>query len=166
MKITAFASAVAAIAMIASPVLAKDTKIKTVAQATAISQNQNVNQNNNRSSVNVERSAPGFGVGGGNCSDAVSLSLIGGGGGFSFMNGVCKDEIKVGIVGRSLGSAAQAEFTCGLSYARNLSACRALNARVAQTTRASVRPSQSNVGYATAPARKGPPTVAEWLASR
>lgn len=68
--------------------------------------------------------APGFGVGGGYCSNGLSLSFPGGGFGFSAMERVCKTEISARVAKTYLGPQAAAQYVCSQSEFRNLSACR------------------------------------------
>lgn len=99
---------------------------------TSVSQAYSASQ----SSVNQQdrAQAPGFGVGGGYCSDAASLSVPGGGFGFSTMSKVCKDEKLLGLADKYFGRTAARQIGCeNVKEFRTLPHCiNARNAKAAQ----------------------------------
>lgn len=68
--------------------------------------------------------APGFGVGGGYCSNAASVSFPGGGFGFSFMERMCKTEVGARVAKTYLGATPAAQYVCSQAEFRNLTVCR------------------------------------------
>lgn len=84
------------------------------------------NNNGNTQSTNFRDrlQAPGFGVGGGYCSDGLSVSFPGGGFGFSSMVRVCKTEIGARVAKTYLGPSAAAQYVCQQPEYRSLAACR------------------------------------------
>lgn len=106
------------LAVVASPAFAggNSNKNTNVAQSYSASQ----------SSINQQdrRQAPGFGVGGGYCSDAASISVPGGGFGFSTMSRVCKQEKLLGMADQYFGRPAARQVGCEqVKEFRNLPAC-------------------------------------------
>lgn len=79
---------------------------------------------NNSTSFRDRLQAPGFGVGGGYCSNAASVSFPGGGFGFSFMERACKVDINARVAKTYLGSQPAAQYVCQQREFSNLSVCR------------------------------------------
>lgn len=91
---------------------------------------QSWSQSSSKSSINQQdrAQAPGFGVGGGYCSDAASISVPGGGFGFSTMSRVCRQEKLLGMANTYYGGAAARQVGCeNIREFRTLPAC--VNAR-------------------------------------
>src|SRR6478609_3822091 len=76
--------------------------------------NASASNNGNSQTTNFRDrlQAPGFGVGGGYCSNGLSISFPGGGFGFSSMERMCKVEIGARVAKSYLGSNSAAQYVC------------------------------------------------------
>lgn len=113
--------AFAVVALATSPALAGSKN-----KNNNVSQSWSQSQASSRSSINQQdrAQAPGFGVGGGYCSDAVSASFPGGGFGFSTMSRVCKQEKLLGMADTYYGRPAARQVGCeNVKEFRSLPAC-------------------------------------------
>lgn len=99
----------------------KSTSRATGGKAEANANNSGVN---NSTSFRDRLQAPGMGVGGGYCSNALSLSFPGGGFGFSAMERMCKIEIGARVVNTYINRPNAAAYVCGQREFANLPACR------------------------------------------
>lgn len=87
---------------------------------------QSWSQSSSKAAINQQdrAQAPGFGVGGGYCSDAASVSFPGGGFGFSTMSRVCKQEKLLGMANTYYGGSAARQVGCeNIREFRTLPAC-------------------------------------------
>lgn len=106
--------------------------------STSTSISQNFNQNSINNSIKDRAQAPGFGVGGGYCSDAFSASGPGFGFGFSAMSKVCKQEKVLGMADQYYGRSAARQVGCeSVKEFRSLPACVA--ARIAKSRSVQLR---------------------------
>lgn len=87
---------------------------------------------NNNTNIRDRLQAPGFGVGGGYCSNGLSVSFPGGGFGFSAMERMCKIEIGARVVRTYINAPNAASYVCSQYEFKNLPACRAAYARAAK----------------------------------
>lgn len=92
------------------------------------SSSSSVSQSYSQSGASINQrdraQAPGFGVGGGYCSDAASLSFPGGGFGFSSMSKVCKQEKLLGMADTYFGRPAARQVGCeNVKEFRSLPSC-------------------------------------------
>lgn len=97
----------AVIASLASPAMAGQ-----VNKSKSTSVSQSYSQSNSSINQKDRLQAPGFGVGGGYCSDAFSLSGPGVGFGFSAMSKVCKQEKLLGMADTYFGRPAAQQVGC------------------------------------------------------
>lgn len=108
------------------------TNVNAVAQSQSVARAKGGNAASNATNSGVNNStsfrdrlqAPGFGVGGGYCSNAASVSFPGGGFGFSFMERMCKTEVGARVAKTYLGTQPAAQYVCMQPEFRNLTACR------------------------------------------
>ena len=125
-----------ALAMLASPVFAGDwgqrnsnfnvNQSSSHSRSSARAEGGNATNSgvNNSTSFRDRLQAPGFGVGGGYCSNGLSISFPGGGFGFSSMERACKTEISARVARTYLGPQAAAQYVCTQYEFRSLAACR------------------------------------------
>ena len=87
---------------------------QSASQSSAAASNSGVN---NSTSFRDRLQAPGFGVGGGYCSNGLSVSFPGGGFGFSAMERTCKTEISARVANGSIAQRVTARLAGGIRLA-------------------------------------------------
>lgn len=100
-----------------------DTNIKVRSVSNSYSQSSS----SSRSSINQQDrlQAPGFGVGGGYCSNAFSVAFPGGGLGFSAMERMCKLEKGADIVSKYVSKGDATAYVCNQAEFAQVPTCRA-----------------------------------------
>lgn len=117
-------AALACLTLATAPAFAEGNKSSSFSESYSSSRANNNNNVSNNTKFQDRRQAPGFGVGGGYCSNGLSVSGPGFGFGFSSMDRMCKVQIGAGIAKDYLGKPSAVEYVCQQGEFKSLNACK------------------------------------------